>query len=83
MGKPCYHFNRRCIDTRIMDFSMRRRRYICKNCGMRLTTVEVTVDNARSGRDLREDFENQYGDGFQNKQIQEVINLLESFIRED
>lgn len=41
--EECSH-TMKCIDSRVGVKDYRRRRYVCKSCGHKVTSVEVPVD---------------------------------------
>ena len=75
----CKHTNMRCVDTR-MKKDYRYRRHECKDCGKRLTSIEMFLDdkilNRRAGAlsVMKEQIRN-----ITPEQIKAIKQLVESF----
>lgn len=44
MCPECNGDNLKCVDSRLKEDHLRRRRYACKDCGHRFTTFEMTLE---------------------------------------
>ena len=79
MGE-CNHKNVFVIDTREIPENKRRRRYQCKDCGFKYTTVEVRTSGIKKSANVITDFTQSYG--LTHLQGVAIQNLIDVFTNE-
>lgn len=81
MPKTCKKHDALCIDSRGFE-GYRRRRYWCRKCEARWSTVEVPVELKRGGKkfNAREQLVESLGGNITHRQSTAIQELVRSFI---
>jgi len=75
----CCFKNRSCLNTRQQDYYTKRR-YQCKVCGMRWTSVEIVLGNIRFGKDVIQELETLIA-GISKERHNATLKLIELLAR--